>query len=59
MELVCLLDVEGCIVVEGVFFYFLGVLCVVLGEIWGGVVLCYFSVLEEGINLLSGFVLEL
>lgn len=54
-----MLDVEGCIVVEGVFFYFLGVLCVVLGEIWGGVVLCYFSVLEEGINLLSGFVLEL
>lgn len=52
-------DVEGRIVVEGAFFYFSGVLCVVSGEIWGGVVLRYFSVLEEGINLLLGFVSEL
>lgn len=59
VELVCLSEVEGCVVVEGVLLYLLGVLCVVFGEVWGGVVLCYFFVLEEGVNMLSGFLLEL
>lgn len=59
VELVCISEVGGCIVVEGVLLYLLGVLCVVFGEIWGGVVQCYFLVLEEGINLLFGFLLEL
>jgi len=43
VELVRLPGAEGRIAAEGALPYPLGELCVVLGEIWGGAVLRYFS----------------
>lgn len=51
--------IEGWIVIEGVLFYLLGIFCVVLGEVWGGLVFDYFCVFEVGINVLLGFELEI
>ncbi|AKH88011.2 ornithine decarboxylase SpeF [Edwardsiella tarda] len=59
VELVALAQIEGRIAAEGALPYPPGVLCVVPGEIWGGAVQRYFLALEEGINLLPGFALEL
>lgn len=55
VELVPLADIEGRIAAEGALPYPPGILCVVLGEVWGGPALDYFRALEEGINKLPGF----
>lgn len=59
VELISLAQAEGRIAAEGALPYPPGVLCVVPGEIWGGVAQRYFLALEEGINLLPGFATEL
>nr|CAA13161.1 z59f [Vibrio cholerae] len=59
VELVPLREVEGRISVEGALPYPPGELSVVPGEIWGGSVQRYFFALEEGINLVPVFALEL
>ncbi|MFL4291372.1 ornithine decarboxylase [Enterobacter asburiae] len=59
VELVRIRDAAGRIAAEGALPYPPGVLCVVPGEIWGGVVQRYFLALEEGVNLLPGFSPEL
>ncbi|MBL5912054.1 ornithine decarboxylase [Enterobacter asburiae] len=59
VELVRIRDAAGRIAAEGALPYPPGVLCVVPGEVWGGVVQRYFLALEEGVNLLPGFSPEL
>ncbi|WP_312069289.1 ornithine decarboxylase [Lelliottia nimipressuralis] len=59
VELVRISEAEGRIAAEGALPYPPGVLCVVPGEVWGGVVQRYFLALEEGVNLLPGFSPEL
>ena len=58
-ELVPLDEIEGCIALEGALPYPPGVLCVVPGERWSHTAVQYFKALEESLNELPGFALEI
>lgn len=58
-ELVPLDEIEGRIALEGALPYPPGVLCVVPGERWSHTAVQYFKVLEESLNELPGFALEI
>ena len=58
-ELVPLDEIEGRIALEGALPYPPGVLCVVPGERWSHTAIQYFKALEESLNELPGFALEI
>ena len=58
-ELVPLDEIEGRIALEGALPYPPGVLCVVPGERWSHTAVQYFKALEESLNELPGFALEI
>lgn len=58
-ELVPLDEIEGRIALEGALPYPPGVLCVVPGERWSHTAAQYFKALEESLNELPGFALEI
>lgn len=58
-ELVPLDEIEGRIALEGALPYPPGVLCVVPGERWSHTAVRYFKALEESLNELPGFALEI
>lgn len=58
-ELVPLDEIEGHIALEGALPYPPGVLCVVPGERWSHTAVRYFKALEESLNELPGFALEI
>lgn len=58
-ELVPLNEIEGRIALEGALPYPPGVLCVVPGERWSHTAVQYFKALEESLNELPGFALEI
>ena len=58
-ELVPLDEIEGHIALEGALPYPPGVLCVVPGERWSHTAVQYFKALEESLNELPGFALEI
>ena len=58
-ELVPLDEIEGRIALEGALPYPPGVLCVVPGERWPHTAVQYFKALEESLNELPGFALEI
>lgn len=58
-ELVPLDEIEGRIALEGALPYPPGVLCVVPGERWSHTAVQYFKALEERLNELPGFALEI
>ena len=58
-ELVPLDEIEGRIALEGALPYPPGVLCVVPGERWSPTAVEYFKALEESLNALPGFSMEI
>ena len=58
-ELVPLDEIEGRIALEGALPYPPGILCVVPGERWSHTAVQYFKALEESLNELPGFALEI
>lgn len=58
-ELIPLDEIEGRIALEGALPYPPGVLCVVPGERWSHTAVQYFKALEESLNELPGFALEI
>lgn len=58
-ELVPIAEIEGRIALEGALPYPPGVLCVVPGERWSPTAVQYFLALEESLNALPGFAMEI